>query len=79
MLEGSSNQLPFQAVDDAAVEVSDVAGDAGHLRIGDGIDQDIVAEPVDANLADGFGLRGHGCDACGEKGTRADKTKDERH
>ena len=46
----------LQPVDDAAVEIGDVAGDALDLRILDRLDDDVVAEPVDADLADLLGV-----------------------
>jgi hypothetical protein len=48
-----------QSVDDAAVEIGDMADDAVHLGVLDGFDDDIVAEPVDADLADILRFRGN--------------------
>ena len=44
-----------QPVDDAAVEMAHVAGDAVDLGIGDRLDDDAVADPVVAEAADLFG------------------------
>ncbi len=54
--DGSSNQLPFcRRSIDAAIEIGDVTGDALDLRVLDRLDDDVVAEPVDADLADLLG------------------------
>src|SRR5690606_4192869 len=45
----------FQAVDDRAVEIGDMAGNTLDLGVGDSFDDDVVADPVDANLADHLG------------------------
>src|SRR5690606_10183948 len=42
----------LQTVNQAAVEISDVADDAVHLRVGHRLDGDVVAGPVDADAAD---------------------------
>src|SRR5277367_887929 len=45
--------VPFgQPVEHAAVEMNDVAGDAGHLRVGKGLDHQPVAGPVIGKAAD---------------------------
>ena len=58
-----------QAVDDAAIEIGDVAGHALHLRILDRLDDDVVAEPVDTDLADflGDGRTGAKDNTCGQR------------
>ena len=45
----------LQPVDDAAVEIGNVAGDALDGRVLDRLDDDVVAEPVDSDLADLIG------------------------
>ena len=47
----------LEAIDHAALEIGDVAGHALDTRVADRIDDDVVAEPVDADLADLLGMR----------------------
>ena len=46
-----------QPVDQPAVEIGDVTGHTANLGIGDRLDHDVIACPVDANLAHLFSLR----------------------
>ena len=46
----------LQPVDEAAVEIGDMADDALHLGVGDRLDGDVVAGPVDTDLADVAGV-----------------------
>ena len=56
-------------VDHAAIEIGDVAGDALDFWVLDRLDNDVVAEPVDADLAHFLGDSSTGTDdkACGQR------------
>ena len=49
-----------QLIDNAAVEIGHVAGDARNFRIRYGVDQDIVTRPVYADLSHNLGGSGKG-------------------
>jgi hypothetical protein len=49
-----------QAIDHAALEVADVTGHALDLRVLDGLDHDLVAQPVVGETADLLGRSGYG-------------------
>ncbi len=69
--DGSSNQLPLtEPVDKAALEIGNMAGDAGDFGIVDGLDDDVVADPVDIDLANLLGSGGKGKEGGGECGSR---------
>jgi hypothetical protein len=57
-----------QPVEHRAVEIGDMAGHALHLRVGDRLDDDVVADPVDTDLADDLGPGGKSGGQAGGKG-----------
>lgn len=68
----------LQPVDDAALEIGDVAGHALDLRIGNRLDDDVVADPVDANLTHDLRMRGSDRKQC-QKARKQTRQSFRRH